>query len=68
MRDAARKGRISRTHQRKGEQHNQAKLTEDDVRAIRASNKRQRDLAAEYGVRQGTISFIKSGKTWTHVV
>lgn len=68
MADAARKGRISRAHQLKGEDHNQAKLTEDDVRAIRASDKSQKELAREYGVAKGTISFIVNRQTWKHVV
>lgn len=44
-----------------------SKLTEDDVRAIRASSERQVDLAARYGVGQPAISSIKLRKSWAHV-
>ena len=43
------------------------KLTESDVRAIRAARAagdRPRDLAERYGVRQCTISNICAGRTW----
>lgn len=39
---------------------NRQKLTVDDVRAIRASNKRVGELAREYGVVHSAISNIKS--------
>jgi hypothetical protein len=50
-----------------GERHGQAKLTEADVRAIRASNKSQDALAREFGIGQPTISNIRSGKRWSHL-
>jgi len=50
-----------------GEKHPSVKLTEDDVRAIRSSNWKGRDLAAHYGVSQVCIVFIKNRKTWKHV-
>lgn len=62
MRDKRRHGT-----QTEGEAHFQSKLTEDDVRAIRASNWTGRDLAAHYGVSQVCIVFIKNRKTWKHV-
>jgi hypothetical protein len=44
-----------------------SKLTEEQVRAIRANlkNKSQRGLAREYGVSQGLISDIISRKRWS---
>lgn len=51
----------------RGTQLQGAKLTEDDVRAIRASAKSFRSLAREYGVSSGRISDIKKGKSWAHV-
>lgn len=45
----------------------QAKLTEADVIAIRASNKLQRELAEQYGVSRCTISEIRARKYWTHI-
>ena len=50
----------------RGEQCGNAKLTLEQVRAIRQDNRLQRIIAAEYGVRDNTISRIKSGKRWTH--
>jgi hypothetical protein len=60
--DMVRKGRSL-----KGERNNKSKLTPDDVRAIRASNQRQVDLAAQYGVAQNMISKIKLRQFWQHV-
>jgi hypothetical protein len=51
----------------RGELNFKAKLTEEDVLAIRASNETQRDLAARYGVSQVAIYYIKARKTWKHV-
>ncbi len=50
-----------------GESNNKAKLTEAQVLEIRASSRRQVELAEEYGVRQGTISAIKRRRIWKHV-
>jgi hypothetical protein len=50
----------------RGEQCGNAKLTLEQVRAIRQDNRLQRIIAAEYGVKDNTISRIKSGKRWTH--
>lgn len=44
-----------------------AKLTEDDVRAIRASVGKQRDLARIYGVSQSQIWCVRHRKTWPHI-
>lgn len=54
--------------QSKGETHTQSKLTEDDVRAIRASNGTIRALADRYGVTSTTVHFIRHRKTWKHVL
>ena len=51
----------------KGEQHGNAKLTEDDVRAIRADERTGREIAADYGISQQTVSLIRNGKLWKHV-
>ena len=48
-----------------GENNPKGKLTAAQVSAIRGSqNRRNVDLAAEYGVHPGTISSIRTGKTW----
>ncbi len=44
-----------------------AKLTEDQVREIKASDKRSADLAREYKVAPGQIYNIRSGLCWAHI-
>lgn len=62
MRDAHDRGRNIR-----GERVCFAVLTEEKVRAIKASTKRGADLAAEYGVNKQTIYNILNGTAWKHV-
>jgi hypothetical protein len=50
-----------------GETVHNAKLSAADVLRIRASNRPQADLAAEFGVQQSAISRIKNRKRWAHV-
>jgi hypothetical protein len=50
-----------------GEAHSRAKLTENEVRAIRASTDSQRVLAARYGVTQACICKVRTGHAWAHV-
>lgn len=52
----------------RGEQQPTAKLTAQQVKAIRADKRVQRVIAADYGVNQVTISVIKRGATWRHVI
>jgi hypothetical protein len=52
----------------RGEQCGTAKLTLEQVRAIRQDTRLQRIIAAEYGVKDNTISRIKSFKRWAHDV
>ncbi len=51
----------------RGEHQWAAKLTADDVRAIRASSERHRVLAKRYGVAHTTIGAIRRRKRWRHV-
>lgn len=44
-----------------------AKLTDADVIAIRASRARPSDLAEEYGVTRGVIWCVRTRRTWRHV-
>jgi hypothetical protein len=44
-----------------------SKLTEDQVRAIRADSRSQSKIAADYGVVQQTVFDIKHHKTWKHL-
>jgi hypothetical protein len=52
----------------RGERCGTAKLTLEQVRAIRQDDRLQRIIAAEYGVKDNTISRIKSFKRWAHDV
>ena len=45
----------------------QAKLTQEQVRAIRADTRTHREIADEYGVARATIARIKTGKQWSWV-
>lgn len=52
----------------RGEKHGQSKLTEDQIRAIRARHtENQRGLAKEYGVSQRAIFDIIHRRTWKHL-
>lgn len=51
----------------KGEAHHDAKLTEEQVRTIRADRRPQRVIASAYGVSQGAIGAIKTGRNWKHL-
>jgi len=59
--------RNAKGRQAKGERVRFAKLTEADVLAIRASNERQVDLAARFGVGQPAISAVRLRQTWKHL-
>ena len=50
-----------------GEQNGQAKLTESQVLAIRDDPRVQWQIAADFGVNQSQISYIKNRKKWAHV-
>lgn len=50
-----------------GERHASAKLTAEQVRAIRADPRSGTLLAAEYGVSTMAISNVRRRKTWRHV-
>jgi hypothetical protein len=52
---------------RAGERHHAAKLTEQDVVAIRASRRSQRDIAAEYGIAVSTVFNILARRIWKHI-
>lgn len=52
---------------RRGESCYRAALTEQDVRNIRESNERGKDLAAKFGVSPQTITDIRKRRSWTHI-
>lgn len=53
------KGRTQR-----GEMQGGAKLTRQQIDAIRADPRRQRTIAADYGITQAHVSSIKTGRRW----
>lgn len=64
MADMVAKGRSARGL---GERHARAKLTKDDVREIRSSDKSDRALAKKYGVCGRTIWQVKKRISWKEV-
>lgn len=56
-----------RKFSRKGTQHHNANITEDDVRKIKKSEKSGVELAKLFGVSPNTIYDIKKERTWSHV-
>jgi hypothetical protein len=62
VQDMVRKGRIQR-----GEKHYAAKLTEDQVKAIRADPRSLRVLGALYGVSPSTIGTVRKPENWPSV-
>lgn len=51
----------------KGEDHHGAKLTEEQVRAIRSDTRPNTVIAAEFGVTKGAVWFIKARRNWKHI-
>lgn len=51
----------------RGATHHAAKLTEQDIRSIRASDESARVLAIRYSVATSAISNIRRRKAWAHV-
>lgn len=66
MKDKVQRGR-SFTGDQKGEAHGRAKLTNEQVYAIRASDKPNPMLARRYGLTPSAIGMIKRRKTWAHL-
>lgn len=51
----------------KGERSPNARLTADQVRAIRADGRGKRVLADEYGVSTTAIQYIRNRRNWAHL-
>lgn len=64
MVDKVSKGRQACTA---GENNGSAKLTEEDVIAIRASSEVQTAAARRFGVSRAAIGLVRQRKTWAHV-
>lgn len=58
---------IAKDRQAKGEEHSQAKLTVEQVLAIRADDRIHRVIAADYGVSRAAVTAIKGNKRWAHL-
>jgi hypothetical protein len=65
-RDMMAKGR-KRTRYQRGEANLIAKLTEDQVRAIRSDPRKYDDISADYDICISHISCIKNRVVWTHI-
>ena len=58
-----------RSRDQRGERHNMAKLTAEDVRAIRSiEGISHTTIAEKYGLSQAHVSKIKRGESWEHLV
>ena len=65
--DCVKKGRFA---DNKGEANGRSKLTEENIRSIRAmrhAGETQKSIADHFGVSYGHVSLIISGKNWAHV-
>jgi hypothetical protein len=51
----------------RGERNGQAKLTEDEARAIRNSFEPLSVLALRHGISESTVSLIRNSKLWGHL-
>ncbi len=58
--DKTAKGRAAR-----GARHGQAKLSDEQARAIRADERSRDVIAREYGVSEYTVYEIRTGRSWT---
>lgn len=52
---------------RKGIKHGMAKLTDDQVIAIRKDTRLLREISQEYGISKASVSNIRLGKGWKHI-
>lgn len=68
MIDCVKKGRDNRAAKSmKGEKNPNAKLTANDVRAIRRSKASVREEAKRFGINFSLVSAIRRRKAWSHV-
>jgi hypothetical protein len=51
-----------------GEQHYRARLTAPQVVAIRADARSHRSIAADYSIARVTVTAIKNGRMWRHLL
>lgn len=65
--DMVAKGRLNRTERKRGSEHHKARVTETEVRAIRASTDKLDILAERYGLTRSATEKIKYRQTWKHI-
>lgn len=58
---------VNKDRQAKGERHPKAKLIKDEVKAIRADKRFQKDIAKSYGISQTQVSKIKRRENWKYL-
>jgi hypothetical protein len=59
--------KVTAQRQPVGTRHYKSVLTDDDVRAIRASSKNLGELSREFGISRGGILKIRNYESWKHV-
>lgn len=52
---------------RKGEENPSAKITEEDVYAIRRDKRGEKQIAFDYGLSQGQVNRIRRRVKWAHL-
>lgn len=57
---------VAKRRQAHGSKNMHAKLTESDVRKIRASTDRNMDIAVQFNVSRPLISMIRNGRIWKY--
>jgi hypothetical protein len=68
IRDCVKKGRHkSNFPHHKGEKHPSAKITSEQVLAIRCDTDSQRNIAKKHGISQGLVSHVRLNKAWQHI-
>ncbi len=65
--DMVAKGRNNKQRTCWGETHGMAKITDEDVRTIRASTEKRGTLARQFGLNPNSIYQIRNHLTWKHV-
>jgi len=59
--------RVKHGTSNRGERCATAKLTTEQVLAIRADTRKQKYIAADYGIRESQVSRIKNRERWAHI-
>jgi len=55
-----------RRNQARGERQGSAKLTEEQVKAIRLDPRKQSVIAAEFGISRAHVGNLKANRAWKH--